>query len=455
MRAAASERWVTMEAVAMPYPTTAKESNQPQPGSPLLLVVGEGHLSTHALDGDRPLVLGRDATCDIAIDHPRVSRRHAIVHPGATPTVQDLGSTNGVYVDDRRLDRGERRELVAGASFRVGPFRGVIVGDPSASGAAVDGRAALTVADPRPEALSDVIRRVARSQVSVLITGETGAGKDVLARALHTVSERTGPLLGINCAALSELLLESELFGHERGAFTGAVGTKPGLFEAAAGGTVFLDEIGEMPPPLQAKLLRAIESRQVLRVGGVRPIELDVRFVAATHRDLRADAAHGTFRRDLYFRLNGITLALQPLRERREAIRGLADEFLAAATAGCDRAARPRLTAAALALLVRHDWPGNVRELKAVIERALLLAADDAIDVPHIVLDPPLAAVSDRSEQPVDRPDGIDRADRDRIVAALDASAGNQTRAARALGMSRATLAHKLALYRIPRPRSR
>jgi len=445
-----------MPAAAVPAPngTTLKETGAAWRGAAqLLLVIGDGHLSTHALGDAGALVLGRDPACEIAIDHPQVSRRHAVVRGGTPATVQDLGSTNGVHVDDRRLEPGECRPLMAGGSFRVGPFRGVLVEDQSTTSA--DGRAALLVNDPTREALSDVVCRVARSPVSVLIHGETGAGKEVLARALHAVSGRAGPLLGINCAALSEALFESELFGHERGAFTGAVTAKPGLLEAAAGGTVFLDEIGEMPPPVQAKLLRAIESRQVLRVGGVRPVDLDVRFVAATHRDLLAEAARGRFRQDLYFRLNGITLKLQPLRERRDAIRGLANGFLqAAAGRGC----APSLSTAAMALLQRHDWPGNVRELKAVIERALLLAPGDTIEVGHIALDRPAVADAGRAAAaPAPRADAssdpTEQTERDRIIAALEECAGNQTRAARRLGISRATLTNKLTFHRLPRPR--
>ena len=215
-----------------------------------------------------------------------------------------------------------------------------------------DGTTAFLVRDPTSTAPCSTTERIARRGVTILIRGETGVGKDVLARAIHARSGRAGPLLSVNCAALAESLLESELFGHERGAFTGAAQARAGLLEAAAAGTVFLDEIGDAPASVQAKLLRAIESRQVLRVGGARPIDLDVRFVAATHRDLRAEAARGRFRQDLYFRLDGITLFIPPLRERREAIRGLAERFLAGASLDGE------LSPAALARLDGHAWPG-------------------------------------------------------------------------------------------------
>jgi two-component system, NtrC family, response regulator AtoC len=275
----------------------------------------------------------------------------------------------------------------------------------------------------------------------------------------------------INCAALSPQLLESELFGHERGAFTGAATTKPGLLEAASGGTVLFDEIGEMPLELQAKLLRAIETREVLRVGAVKPVTLDVRVLAATNRDLLSCVAAGTFRRDLFYRLAGITLNIPPLRDRIQQLEPLAAKFARGAT-GRDGA----ISGAALTRLRSHRWPGNVRELKNVIERAALLAGGDAIRPDHILLDQahdepgmpgmmptrtipaiPSAIAAAATKDAGDAatagltPDQI--ADRQKIIAALDACNGNQTRAAQQLGISRATLVNKLSIYRIPRPR--
>jgi DNA-binding NtrC family response regulator len=413
-----------------------------------LLVVGAGQFLTVALPEAGQVVLGRDQACEVPLEHSKVSRRHATVQGGQAVTVQDLGSTNGIRIAGRKISGGEPVPLAPGDSFQLGPFTIVhLRGQGSSSGSqATSPRAALTIEEPTRA--TPVVARIAQSPVSVLLQGETGVGKEVLAQTLHRESGRKGSFLGINCAALSEGLLESELFGHERGAFTGAVQAKAGLFESAAGGTVFLDEIGDMPLGVQAKLLRAIEARQVLRLGSVRPMSLDVRFLSATHRDLREDVARGTFRLDLYYRLNGITLVVLPLRDRRGAIGRLTLDFLAEAALSAG-GRTPRISPEALALLQAHPWPGNVRELRSVIHRAVLLAHHEDVSAEHLVLDEPVATLAPASS-PAEAPDP----ERDRIIAALDACAGNQTRAAKVLGVSRATLVHKLALHRIPRPRS-
>jgi two-component system response regulator AtoC len=299
--------------------------------------------------------------------------------------------------------------------------------------------------DEGAEALDEEMRRVhalaaraAAGSINLLILGETGAGKEVLARRVHRLSPRAArPFVCINCAALSEPLLESELFGHERGAFTGATAAKPGLLETAPGGTVFLDEVGELPAALQAKLLRVIETRELTRVGSVRSRQIDVRFIAATNRDLEAEVARGGFRRDLYFRLNGMTLSLPPLRERPGEIPALCRLFLKELSPAAGRKQPPRLTAEALAQLCAHAWPGNVRELRNAIERALLLAPGDEIGVEHLPGAAPVAVVGER----------------ERILAALAACAGNQSRAARQLGISRKVLLARLDSYGVKRPR--
>jgi len=299
----------------------------------------------------------------------------------------------------------------------------------------------MLVTDPTLARDTPVLLRIAESAVNVLILGETGAGKEVLAQTLHRLSKRRGPFVGVNCAAFCESLLDSELFGHQKGAFTGASQTRRGVFEAADRGTLFLDEVGELSPPVQARLLRALETRQIVRVGSTRPVEVDVRVLAATNRDVRDQIARGALRLDLYFRLNGITLRVPPLRDRPGSIAALVGEILG-------KAGRPAsLSPQALAVLGGHAWPGNVRELRNVIERAALLTEDGEIRPEHILLDPVESAATAPAAPHDD--------ERARIVAALEACAGNQTRAARLLGVSRATFVNRLTLYGMARPRRR
>ena len=383
----------------------------------------------------------------------------------------------------------------------------------------------VVVPDGTMQKLYKLVKRIAASPISVLLLGETGVGKEVMAETIHRESPRgSKPLLRLNCAALSEQLLESELFGHERGAFTGAVVAKPGLLETAHGGTVFLDELGEMPQSTQAKLLRVIEDRQVQRVGGLKPKAIDVRFVAATNRDLEEEIANGRFRQDLYFRLNGIAVTIPPLRERVDEIEGLATAFIHHACQKSQRDDVPLLSPAALALLKAYTWPGNIRELRNVMERAVLLSTEGVILPEHLPLDkmgatvaapsgpwgprphdvmrfvprPPPAApraphaltvppppvsssgfaprisslpppsAPPRPDPPSSRPPplpadadaallrpsrGRDEGERERILWALERCAGNQTKAARLLGVSRRTLVARLEEYNLPRPR--
>ena len=311
--------------------------------------------------------------------------------------------------------------------------------------------------------------RAAATTIGVLILGETGVGKELLARAVHLRSPRAArPFMGLNCAALGEQVLEGELFGYERGAFTGAVQARPGLFEAAEGGTVFLDEVGELPAATQAKLLRVLEERSLLRIGSRVPRAIDVRFVAATNRDLDVEVREGRFRRDLYYRLNAITLVIPPLRERSAEIPALATAFVAAL---CRQLDRPPLALSeeALRVLRQHAWPGNVRELKNAIERAVVLCAGATIlaaDLPPAVAAGTIPSVV---EQPaVDAGPGlpgtieidsarfeaqIDSLERARILDALERSGGNQTRAAVLLGVSRRTLVSRLGRLGIRRPK--
>ncbi|MFO0725724.1 MAG: sigma 54-interacting transcriptional regulator [Myxococcota bacterium] len=331
-------------------------------------------------------------------------------------------------------------------------------GSPKKSGSSV------VISDPAMERLHRLIERVAVGSISVLILGETGTGKEVIAETIHKKSPRAQKeLVRLNCAALPESLIESELFGHEKGAFTGASRQKPGLIETASGGTLFIDEIGELPPTIQVKLLRVLEQRQVLRVGGLKPIDVDLRVISATHRSMEDDVAAGRFRQDLYFRLNGITLEVPPLRERTGEIRGLAELFIQQVAAQ-DGLQAPRLSEEALAVMMAYRWPGNIRELKNVVERAVLLSGGEAISPSHLPLERmrpgPQPSPEPKANAEAEAPPGkleqdLRAFERERILRALEATQGNQTRAAELLGIARRTLINRLEEYQIDRPRKR
>jgi Nif-specific regulatory protein len=281
--------------------------------------------------------------------------------------------------------------------------------------------------------LKKLIDRVAPQDASVLILGESGTGKELVAHAIHTQSKRAKRLfVAINCAALSETLLESELFGHERGAFTGAVALKKGKLEMAQGGTVFLDEIGELAPSLQAKLLRVLQERTFERVGGTETMQLDIRLVAATNRDLGAEAKRGQFRADLYHRLNVITLKVPPLRERAEDIPVLAAHFLDLAATRCGRRLAG-LAEESLRCLIRYPWPGNVRELQNAIEHAAILGSSEWLmpeDLPETVLE-----AADPADLASAYQSALGEARRDCVIRAWDEAKGDHDAAARILGM--------------------
>ena len=325
----------------------------------------------------------------------------------------------------------------------------------------------VVVLAPNMVLLYEQVARAAASPINVLVLGETGVGKEVLARAVHNLSTRkSGPFVALNCAALTESLLQSELFGHEKGAFTGALQARAGLLETAAGGTVFLDEIGELPLSIQTKLLRALEDRKVLRVGARAEREIDVRFVAATNRDIEAEAEAGTFREDLFYRLNGISFTIPPLRDRPAEIAALSRMFLARYNGELGRKAALNLSDEVVRLLESYPWPGNVRELRNAIERGAVLCSGDVLRPEHL----PARIVSGGLGRQSSTPPGLESTredilararnelqgvERQRILDALEQTGGNQTRAAEALGISRRTLVYRLSELGVPRPRKR
>jgi len=585
-----------------------------------LIITGESLFVSQPLPAAGELVIGRATDADVRVDHPSVSREHAVLRVGTPITLEDLGSANGTRLRGRPLVPREPIEIQPGEVVDLGsvllvvqprpraqPTRRVwahdyfegrveeecvragrtggrfailqiaaaapadadpvqsgvlaVLGDEDVLGAYAPGTFEVLVLDvdagaaehrarslasaaarhgrvvrtgvalyprdgtsahallahaldeitrgaaaergaPEPrtglasETMVDLHRLaecVAAGTISVLVLGETGAGKEVLAETIHRMSpRRDAPFLRLNCAALSDTLLESELFGHERGAFTGATQTKPGLLETAEGGTVFLDEVGELALATQVKLLRVLEEREVLRVGGLKPRAIDVRFIAATNRDLEAEIERKGFRQDLYFRLSAATLVIPPLRERVSEIAGLARAFADTAAREMGRPP-PELAPDVLPELCAYAWPGNIRELRNMMERAVLLCGTGPIRLAHLPLEKMRATLAPRRSTQVVQvmqaaqtapaaaaplpvrplampvaappPPSVERPlrdavraqvealERERICDALARAAGNQSAAAKLLGMPRRTLVKRLAAYNIPRPR--
>ncbi|HEU4698892.1 MAG TPA: sigma-54 dependent transcriptional regulator [Gemmatimonadales bacterium] len=349
---------------------------------------------------------------------------------------------------DRRRDSGAVADAIAEAQGYAP--RGEAGGPPPAVGLVGHSPAIIDV--------MKTVARVAPSQAGVLISGETGTGKELVARTIHHFSERAArKFVAVNCSALAEGLLESELFGHVRGAYTGATGSRPGLIREADRGTLFLDEIGDISPGLQARLLRVLQEHEITPVGSETPIKVDVRVIAATHRDLPALVREGRFREDLYYRLNIVALALPPLRERRQDIPLLIDHVLR--TLARQHGRGPvAVDAEAMRLLIGYDWPGNVRELHNVLERALVLAAQDVIGPEHLPAEltagGPAAASGSAAPAPAAPAEaaGPDAAvlrplaavEREHVLRVLQAMGGNRERAAHVLGISRRTLTRML-----------
>src|SRR5271156_3359815 len=307
----------------------------------------------------------------------------------------------------------------------------------------------IVARSPKMQEVLATVERVAPTNSTVLIGGESGVGKDLVAHLIHQRSRRSaGPFVKINSTAIPENLLESELFGYEKGAFTGAVTSKPGKFELADKGTLFLDEIGDVPAATQVKLLRVLQEREFERLGGTRTIKVDVRLVAGTNRDLRAALEDGTFREDLYYRLNVVPIDIPPLREHKEDIPGLANLFLARFAKDSGRTETiTGISPAAMQLLTGHYWPGNVRELQNVIERACALASGSELEVGDIQLDLPRNRSRAASDRDRFLPDGmtLDQWEDEMIREALKRAGGNKSQAARLLGLSRNALRYRLS----------
>ncbi len=309
----------------------------------------------------------------------------------------------------------------------------------------------IITASPQMHELLKLVSKIAVTESPILIMGESGTGKELVARAIHRLSDRRdGPLTDINCAAIQENLLESELFGHERGAFTGAMSRKLGLFELADGGTLFMDEIGELEPRLQSKLLRALENGEFFRVGGTQKVKADIRLVAATNRDIEAAVAEGQFREDLYYRINTLTVTIPPLRDRPEDIPVLARYFLMKQAAGTEP---PVLSDEAIEALTQYSWPGNVRELRNVMERVAILRKGEEIGLEDLPRDMtqsrPAAAVNGPS---VGQPISLEDLERAHIEGVLRRENWHQGRTAEVLGISPKTLYRKIRSYRLERP---
>lgn len=462
-----------------------------------LVVMTADGVRTYPLPQRGVVTLGRAQGAGVVIPEPSVSRTHAAIQVHEPMVVTDLGSANGTRLGGRALvanqpaafalgepislgdaiiivRRGAQKQISRGAE-RTAPF---MVGDGAAQN--------VVVKDDAMRHVYAMIERVGPSDLNVMILGETGAGKEVVATALHRASKRaSGPFVKINCGAIPKHLVESELFGHEKGAFTGASQTRRGLLESGCGGTVFLDEVGELPLDVQVALLRAIEEREIRPVGARGTRKIDVRFVSATNRDLDRRMSAGEFRQDLFFRLNGMMLKLPPLRERRAEIPALAQLF-AERMASQMGWPTPLLSAAVIDALLGFHWPGNVRQLRNVIERAVVLSSGGVIGVENLSLEqldggarldteaalsratavpPPLPPQRGLLERPRPRTlppplpqastAGSDEGERARIEAALQQCSGNQTRAAQLLGISRRTLINRLDRFGMARPRKR
>jgi len=395
------------------------------------------------------LTIGSKEDNHLVLSDPTVSRTHALLTESAGGyIIKDLNSTNGTYLDGVRIKEAilefGRTLTVGETEMRLVPFQEKIEVFPSASNVfgEVYGQSLVM------RQIFGILEKVASTDVTIVLEGETGVGKELLTRAIHERSGRArGPFVVFDCGSVAENLIESELFGHERGAFTGATQARQGVFELARGGTLFIDEIGELALDLQPKLLRVLETREVRRVGGTMTRHIDFRLVAATHRDLAKEVKEGCFREDLFYRLSVLRLHIPPLRERKEDIplivqqvlRNLAKEFKIGSV--------PTVVPETLDILNSYDWPGNIRELRNVLSRALAIGGRSEIRPGDLLLSTDTGRDSETMDSLVGR--SLEEIERTAIVLTLQARHGNKTQTARALGIAYSTLYEKLKKYGI------
>jgi DNA-binding NtrC family response regulator len=420
-----------------------------------LVVTSGPDLGRELLSDKERLRVGAHSTNDLVLAEDRNASRHhfEIHHTERGYLLVDLNSTNGTFMDGKRV---ERAYLSSGAQIRAG--QSVLSFSPVDEEVAVEPEADIQLgsmvgASVKMRHVFSLIKKIAPMDVSVIIQGETGTGKELAARAIHELSNRKkGPMVVLDCGAIPPNLIESELFGHEKGSFTGATASRPGAFERAQGGTIFLDELGELRLDLQPKLLRVLEQREVRRVGGNDVINVDVRVIAATHRDLVKQVAAGQFREDLYFRLSVIHVPLPPLRERRDDVphiikRALADPEVVSLHG------KKRFTPEALSVLMAYPWPGNIRELMNVLSHVLTFTDGEDVLPEHLparvrgtVKEGPLSfnehlAFKDAKEQL------LENFEREYITQLLRRSAGNISRAARESGLHRKSIERIIKKY--------
>lgn len=412
------------------------------------LVVLSGPDKGKTLVLDQPeLTIGSKDENHLILSDPTVSRKHAALTESAgVYVIRDLNSTNGTYLDgvlirEAVLEFG-RTITLGETQIRFVPFQEKIEVYPSSKNAFGD----VYGQSIQMRNIFGILEKVVPTDVTVILEGETGTGKELLARAIHTHSARSeGPFVVFDCGSIAENLVESELFGHEKGAFTGAIYSRQGVFEMARGGTLFLDEIGELASDLQPKLLRVLETREVKRLGGSETRRVDFRLVAATHRDLALEVKEGRFREDLFYRLSVLRLRIAPLRERKEDIPLITQQLLRNLTIEYKTSTAPEVTRETLEILNSYDWPGNIRELRNVLSRALAMGGKTVIRPADLLL-------SHDSESYVEKMDSLigkslEEIERTAILQTLKAHQGNKTQTAKALGIAYSTLYEKIKKY--------